>query len=61
MGTFTIIINVFFIIWLFVVAFLMWQTWRTSTKRTQLLEQTLADVALKSAEAVKNLSKGEKP
>lgn len=45
------ILTIIFYIWLFAVLLLLWLIWRGSAKHMQRLQQTLVEVAMKSAEA----------
>lgn len=48
-----IALTFFYVLWLCAVLLFLWFIWRNGEQRTQRLEQSLIDSALKSAEAAK--------
>lgn len=45
------ILTILFYLWLFAVLVLLWLIWRGAAKQMMRLQQTLVEVAMKSAEA----------
>ena len=49
----TIVLNVFFVLWLFAVLFIAWMIWRKQVQRLENLETSLMRDSKTSAEAAK--------
>jgi uncharacterized membrane protein len=49
----TLLLTIFYVVWLCAVLVLLYGIWRSSTNHVHRMEQTLVDVAMKSAEAAK--------